>query len=64
MDIDRINELNGIIDDANKKMQIIEDRINAGGLSLDKQAYHLDMFYLNMDRRSLCQEEITKLMKR
>ena len=63
MDIERINELNGIIDDANKKMQIIEERIMTGGLTLDEQEYNLDMFYMNMDRRSLCQEEVIKLRR-
>lgn len=58
--INRINELAGIIDDANHKMSLIESKLLDENNTQDPD-YLLDMFYMNMDRRTLCQEEITKL---
>ena len=60
MDIDRINELAGIIDDANHKMNLIESKLTDEN-NTQNPDYLLDMFYMNMDRRTLCQEEITKI---
>ena len=60
MDIKRINELATIIDDAQKKMNIIESRLLDKDNTQDVD-YLLDMFYMNMDRKSLCMEEITKI---
>ena len=60
MNIDRINELAGIIDDANHKMNLIESKLTDEN-NTQNPDYLLDMFYMNMDRRTLCQEEITKI---
>ena len=60
MNIERINELAGIIDDANHKMSLIESKLTDEN-NTQNPDYLLDMFYMNMDRRTLCMEEITKL---
>lgn len=59
MDVKRINELSTIIDDANNKMSLIEEKLLADGPK--NEDHLLTMFYMNMDRRTLCMEEITKL---
>ena len=60
MNIDRINELAGIIDDANRKIDLIAEKLEDENNTQDPN-YLFDMLYMNMDRRTLCQEEITKL---
>ena len=60
MNIDRINELAGIIDDANRKIDLIAEKLEDENNTQDPD-YLFDMLYMNMDRRTLCQEEITKL---
>ena len=60
MNIDRINELAGIIDDANRKIDLIAEKLEDDNNTQDPD-YLFDMLYMNMDRRTLCQEEITKL---
>ena len=60
MNIERINELGRIIEDANNKMSLIESKLTDPENTQDKD-YLLDMFYMNMDRRSLCMAEITEL---
>ena len=60
MDINRINELSGIIDDANRKIDLIAEKLEDENNTQDPN-YLFDMLYMNMDRRTLCQEEITKL---
>lgn len=58
MDIKRINELGRIIEDAQKKMDICEAKLlNGEG---DRDFIH-DMLFMNMERRDLCRQEITKL---
>ena len=60
MNIERINELAGIIDDANRKIDLIAEKLEDDNNTQDPD-YLFDMLYMNMDRRTLCQEEITKL---
>lgn len=62
MNIERINELGRIIEDAKQKMDKIETMLLTTEFAEKKdEDYLFNMFYMNMDRRSLAQTEITKI---
>ena len=58
--INRINQLGVIIEDANRKIDLIAEKLEDENNTQDPD-YLFDMLYMNMDRRTLCQQEITEL---
>ena len=60
--MERITELNKIVDDARKKMRRIESRINKGGLTLNEQETHLAWYEMNQTRERVAMNEIRNIL--
>ena len=60
--MERVAELNRIIDDARNKMRIIENRINKGGLTLNEQENHLAWYEMNQTRERVANEQIREIL--
>lgn len=60
MNIKRINELGKVIEDAQKKIDIIEGRLLENS-DKDKQDFMIDMLFMNVERRDKCLKELDNL---
>lgn len=60
--MERVAELNRIIDDARNKMRIIENRINKGGLTLNEQENNLAWYEMNQTRERVANEQIREIL--
>ena len=60
--MEKISELNKIVDDARTKMRIIENRINKGGLTLNEQETHLAWYEMNQTRERNAVKKIKNIL--
>ena len=60
--MEKISELNNIVDDARAKMRKIENRINKGGLTLNEQETHLAWYEMNQTRERNAVKKIKNIL--